>query len=170
VLDFGKLAYPLNFLNLDGYLPYFLTGAIIAGIQSSKIEISRLSSLFIYGIIFENLRKLLDLRMFGIFGQESTQSQKVLIVLISLGLLVFISTAQSWHVKHEKTADIIEKVAIATYPLYLLHQQVGLYLSAIFYNNIIHNSIVTALIVLSLLLGISLLLIKLNRFLVQKIR
>jgi peptidoglycan/LPS O-acetylase OafA/YrhL len=169
-LDLGKLGYPLNFINLDGYLPYFLTGAIITGIQSSKLEISRLSVLFIYGIIFENLRKLIDLRMFGIFGQESTQSQKVLVVLISLGLLVFISKAPSWHFKHEKTANIIENIAIATYPLYLLHQQVGLYLSAIFYKNVFANSIATALIVLSFLLGISLLLIKLNRFLVQKIR
>ena len=170
ILNLNQLVYPLNFLNLDGYLPYFLTGAIIAGLNENKSRFTNISKFFIYGILFENLRQLMVDRIFGSIVQQPTLNQKAIVAVGSLFVLLFLARVPDWKLHNNRVARILESLAVATYPLYLLHQQVGLFLTTFFYAEVIPNKIIASIFVLSFLLLMSLILIKVNRFLIQKVK
>jgi len=160
IIDLKMLPTPFNLLALGGYLPYFLAGGIIAGIAQNSSKIPIIGKIFLYLIVFNSVQVRINER---IFGSNSTSGQHIFVVGMTLLILTLVSLSSRIGKRQKgltrKIYRILEKVAVATYPLYLLHQQIGLFIITFLTNHVYSNKLVVSTLVLTLLLLFSIFLI-----------
>jgi peptidoglycan/LPS O-acetylase OafA/YrhL len=162
VYGIQNLPAPLNIMGLQGYAIYFLAGAIIAGFADKSQEYHPLIRVLIYLIILNSLEIQIHARLFGTLGTQSTTLQNLSSIVVSIITFIILYIGVRFGAASTRSTRLLSKVAIATYPLYLLHLQIGLFVITFLVNHIYSNKLEVGIFVILMQMFLSLGLIELG--------
>lgn len=132
---------PLQFLLVPTFAPYFILGAIAINI-SSFMELKENALRLIVALVMSV--KVIFLRIETDIHLQNKFFMSIFIVVVCTLIIVLSSTFES-KVKNTQLGNFTGTLALMTYPIYLLHEQIGLSLISVLLR--MNNSVVISYLV-----------------------
>ena len=151
IIQYGSFSESYSFYYLFSsypYLIYFISGVIFAHSELVSNRVLRiLLTSFLIGCNVYALTNRMGL------GKEAGVMQLIFVILIYL--ILHLSKYEIFNGNNSKVFKIVGILSLMTYPIYLLHQQFGSFLIALFQNTLSMSLVASNLLGFSILLVIS---------------
>jgi peptidoglycan/LPS O-acetylase OafA/YrhL len=140
----------INLLSIGGFAPYFFLGFALRR-SSNLMEFRRWSPTIVIGSVLVG-KKIIE-RIDGLYSPHK-HSILVIILLATIELVILFGPRLDRLIKNARVLALVSTLALMTYPIYLLHEQLGLSIISLLENNAISTSF-AYLIVFVLLMTLS---------------
>ena len=147
---------PFNLINLGGYAQVFLAGAITHFLVIEKNRMTFLAKIYIVVFIYSGVYLNLVARMSG--GKYAQQISLFLVIVL---FWVSMSSRRD-NIKSSPILNLIPVLGTATYTFYLLHQQIGLFLSTWLHAKAGLSLIISSVLALTALVFLSVAIERIN--------
>jgi peptidoglycan/LPS O-acetylase OafA/YrhL len=122
VLSFPAKFQPLEFLVIRDFAPYFILGAICVNLSSVK-DIRANAIRFSVALVLSTKVMLTRVEANPMLSNKFITT--LLVIFSCIGLLIY-SGRSTMGLRKSKISTSISTLALMTYPIYLLHEQIGL--------------------------------------------